>query len=250
MHVETIEHSARLLAALPLLSTVLGHELLPTMDSWLAWSEFWQNVVCQISTRCWVWTGKVDRDGYGNRRARGPGNGVAKTHRIAYTWLVGPIPVGMTLDHLCRNPSCVNPEHLEVVTPAENSRRARTKARCLRGHLLEGANVIKTANGRRCKVCQDSYYARNTERVLARHKARYDTKADHVVLPPNGERTQCKWGHPFDEKNTRFTSTGVRQCRACAARRDRERYAKDPERKADVKRRAHEHRQSQKESSS
>jgi hypothetical protein len=67
---------------------------------------------------CWTWTGAKASHGYGN---------TARTtaHREVWELLIGPIPDGLTLDHLCRNPLCVNPDHLEPVTCAENLRRAR-----------------------------------------------------------------------------------------------------------------------------
>lgn len=71
-------------------------------------------------TGCWLWTGPLDRQGYG-RLKRFNGNTLA--HRAVYTLLVGPITYGLTLDHLCRVRHCVNPDHLEPVTHAENCRR-------------------------------------------------------------------------------------------------------------------------------
>ncbi len=69
---------------------------------------------------CWAWTGGHDRKGYGrcqvNRRHTG-------AHRVVYEALIAPIPPGMTIDHLCLNTACVNPEHMEVVSRSENCRR-------------------------------------------------------------------------------------------------------------------------------
>jgi len=97
-------------------------------------------------------------EGYGRFNANDITLPSTLAHRIAYTWLVGPIPPAMTLDHLCRNTSCVNPAHLEVVTSAENSRRAvkwnRGKLHCMHGHSFDEANTYKTPDGRRaCKTC-------------------------------------------------------------------------------------------------
>lgn len=74
---------------------------------------------------CWLWIGTVDRWGYGQMKWQGRRPG---SHRVAYELLVGPIPEGLTLDHLCRVPGCVNPAHLEPVTQAENNRRAAAHA--------------------------------------------------------------------------------------------------------------------------
>lgn len=72
---------------------------------------------------CWLWTGVVKDDGYGLFRdgKRSP----KQAHRVAYESVYGPIPAGMQIDHLCRVRSCINPEHLQPVTPKENARRSR-----------------------------------------------------------------------------------------------------------------------------
>lgn len=69
---------------------------------------------------CWVWHGARSPLGYGKISIN---TRLAAAHRVAWALYVGPIPEGMTLDHLCRRRECVNPEHLEVVTVGENSRR-------------------------------------------------------------------------------------------------------------------------------
>lgn len=73
---------------------------------------------------CWRWRGSVQANGYGRFRLSGK---TVYAHRAAYMLLVGVIPPRLQLDHLCRNRWCVNPEHLEAVTHAENRRRAGTK---------------------------------------------------------------------------------------------------------------------------
>lgn len=70
--------------------------------------------------RCWVWTAGCTRDGYGKVWHEGRAVGA---HRAVYVILVGPIPPGMTLDHLCRRITCVRPSHMEIVTHEENVRR-------------------------------------------------------------------------------------------------------------------------------
>lgn len=90
-------------------------------------ARFWAKIDKQgprmpgMRSRCWVWTGHVIHGGYGHVRYQGKH---LKTHRVAYELLVGPIPEGLTIDHLCFNPACVRPEHLEPVTIAENIRRS------------------------------------------------------------------------------------------------------------------------------
>lgn len=82
--------------------------------------RFWRKV--QKTPGCWRWTGAIQSAGYGSI---GLGEGrVGSAHRVAYELLVGPIPPGLTIDHLCRNTWCVNPAHLEAVTHQENVRRA------------------------------------------------------------------------------------------------------------------------------
>ena len=86
--------------------------------------RFWDRVL--VTETCWLWTGATQTRGYGSV---GVGNGrTALAHRVAYQQTVGPIPDGMTIDHVCENKVCVNPDHLEVVTRAENTRRAAERA--------------------------------------------------------------------------------------------------------------------------
>lgn len=75
-----------------------------------------------VTPGCWLWLGTKTRTGYGQigiSRSR-----MDYAHRVSYRLYVGPIPDGLHIDHLCRNTSCVNPDHLEPVTQSENNRRA------------------------------------------------------------------------------------------------------------------------------
>ncbi len=91
-------------------------------------------------------------------------NGKTKVaHRLVYEHLVGPVPDHLVLDHLCRNTECIEVEHLEVVTPGENVRRANfhrkgtryaVKTHCPNGHEYTTDTVYDGPRGRECKVCR------------------------------------------------------------------------------------------------
>ncbi len=104
---------------------------------------------------CWLWVGGVAGKGYGYT------TGNRYTHRLVYEILVGPIPLGLVLDHLCRTPLCCNPEHLEPVTQLENVLRGRvvTRSHCKYGHEYTEANTYvhhPAPRGpiRSCKTCR------------------------------------------------------------------------------------------------
>lgn len=103
---------------------------------------------------CWNWQGYIHTDGYGRFRT-GRKNWDEVAHRLVYEVLVGDIPDDMTLDHLCLNKSCVNPQHLEVVTQSVNSQRARCNRQsldlCVNGHELDEVNWA--SQKRVCLTC-------------------------------------------------------------------------------------------------
>lgn len=123
---------------------------------------------------CWWWMGELDRHGYGRVRVSSPQRRSTGAHRAVYEELVGPVPEGLEIDHLCRNPRCVNPGHLEPVTHAENGRRGRAgevnaarqraKTHCPQGHPYDGDNLYVRPNGRGCKACRLAAKARYRER--------------------------------------------------------------------------------------
>lgn len=84
------------------------------------WEAMWARVMPVPESGCWIWTGELNRNGYG--RVWRLGRRVM-AHRAMYELLVGPIPEGLVLDHLCRVRCCVNPKHLEPVTVRENTIR-------------------------------------------------------------------------------------------------------------------------------
>ena len=161
--------------------------------------RFWAKV--DRSGRCWLWTGALT-NGYGNFYN---GTCAMGAHRFAYELLVGPIPPGLHLDHLCRVPACVNPAHLEPVTCGENIRRGAAgvlKTHCPAGHPYDEANTRIVKGGhRQCRTC---------DRDRSR-EARGGWQGN--VYGP--ERTHCRNGHEYTPENTRFYK-GRRTCRACA----------------------------------
>lgn len=122
----------------------------------------------QSESGCWDWRASTDAGGYGQMRVGPRGSSrLRPAHRLAYELLVGPIPEGLDLDHLCRNRRCVNPAHLEPVTRSENLRRGARSAlatHCPRGHAFDDENTLRTSRGHRyCRTC-------NREACKARHR--------------------------------------------------------------------------------
>lgn len=118
---------------------------------------------------CVVWMGSCNSKGYGSISIKGK---LKRVHRVAYELANGPIREGMYIDHLCRVTCCLNPSHLEQVTPRENTIRGKagtalnsTKTHCKHGHELDGDNLIlRKYGGRDCKECRKARTAASIER--------------------------------------------------------------------------------------
>ena len=175
---------------------------------------------------CWIWTGTLSRNskdpkagGYGQFSV-GKAKGIL-AHRAAYELAYGPIPAGLTIDHLCHDPetcqppcthrACVNPAHLNAVPGRANTLRGggpsalnAAKTECDSGHEFTEANTLWTgATSRRHREC----------RTCNRDKARRYSAAERAAEDPDAP---CKNGHLRTPENTYIIPVnGSRQCRDC-----------------------------------
>lgn len=165
--------------------------------------RFWRKVA--KSDGCWNWQAAKVPSGYG--RAQFDGR-VQQAHRVAYELIVGPIGEGLHLDHLCRNPSCVNPAHLEPVTPGENVLRGVGPSAihaaanyCINGHAFTPENTRVDAKGwRSCRACDRAAYHRG--------------RADHVKPVKQATCIVCGGHFTYVGKLQRICSDTCRKKRA------------------------------------
>lgn len=128
---------------------------------------------------CWLWTAGTGDKGYGNfAHANG-----TSAHRAAWHLLRGPIPEGLEIDHLCRTPPCVNPDHLEPVDHPENMRRAQPFRKlnrvCLRDHPMSGDNlIIRVVSGRKRRECRRCVQLRERANRRAKREAKRRAESD------------------------------------------------------------------------
>lgn len=143
--------------------------------------RFKEKVFPNWVTGCWIWFAGQGNDGYGKFST---GTGINKrtwrAHRFSWQIYYGPIPEGLELDHVvCKQPLCVNPSHLELVTRLENIRRGHCwkrlseRTHCPKGHPFSGYNVFMEMHkngyiGRRCRTCVNENARRNQAKYRKR----------------------------------------------------------------------------------
>lgn len=125
--------------------------------------RFFEKTNKRSDAECWPWMANMDAHGYGKFWLSGR---KITAQRAAFIMFCGPIPDSYQVDHLCFNPSCVNPAHLRAVTKSENlSTRRLSKTHCKNGHPLDADNIIFEGGGtRRCKICREAN--RGSRKVL------------------------------------------------------------------------------------
>ena len=118
--------------------------------------RFWAKV--NKTDTCWLWTASTKGAGYGQYIIEGKSY---LSHRLSYEMLVGSIPEGLVIDHLCKVKTCVNPEHLEAVTQYENMMRSesgaylKSRTHCPKNHPYSGTNLyVSPRGGRFCRACR------------------------------------------------------------------------------------------------
>lgn len=193
------------------------------------WQQLWE----VQPNGCWLWTGRLDRQGYGiwqwtedgQRRSSG-------AHRFVYQMLREILDSERHLDHRCHTEDstcpggpddlhrrCVNPDHMDVVTHAQNVARGRAgrhnaiKTHCKNGHEFTPENTYDNHGGRGCVACRRESHQKAMRRIRG--------TAPNAVN--NAAKTHCKNGHELSGDNLYvIPSTGGRQCKTCSRERLRE----------------------------
>lgn len=134
--------------------------------------RFWSKVEPEEVDGCWQWAAGKSSNGYGRFSVYRDEELLSEyAHRVVYEMMVGEIPAGLVIDHLCRNRSCVNPYHLEPIPRGLNvlrgeasSAKAARRGACVRGHEYTEENTYIFRGARQCKTCSNEL--RNERRRL------------------------------------------------------------------------------------
>lgn len=125
--------------------------------------RFLEAIEVDIHEGCWNWLAGKDRHGYGYFSLDGRDQ---KAHRVSYEIMIGKIPDGFHLHHVCKNPACVNPDHLRPLSPKAHS-RTRAKWHCPKGHPYERENLYFDRRRQKiCRTCRSEYDARRYRESL------------------------------------------------------------------------------------
>ena len=186
--------------------------------------RIFNKVVVDPETQCWL-KFPHNHAQYAKIAWQGQNLGV---HRLTYRLFVGPIEAHLVIDHLCRRPCCINPAHLEMVTPQENARRGEgfNSESCAKGHPMTGYNVGLYPNGDRyCRECRTDWlrqkrsHIRN-EKIASGKYVQHEYKVTKILS------THCGQGHEYTESNTHWNRDARwqwRSCKRCHTLRERER---------------------------
>lgn len=144
-----------------------------TITDPLSIARFWSKVDVGMPAECWPWRGASTPAGYGQFRVYSNGESTHfMAYRLAYELLIGPFPEGLQPDHLCKNPPCCNPSHLDPVTARINVLRSNNaaalnarKTHCVNGHAFDEVNTFLDSGGhRQCRQCKRDIQRRYRER--------------------------------------------------------------------------------------
>lgn len=205
-------------------------------DDTLYQSQLRDKVLCNIikyggDEGCWEWQGSKGHWGHGQVQIKETAHRRRKVmvHRLMWFWEHGDTE--KVLDHLCGNPPCCNPRHLQPVTVKENTLRGNApsainaqRQKCVNGHPLYGDNLYVDRGRRRCRACMNQrsqeYKERNNYGRNGKGTRKYRSNK-------SGKKTHCVNGHDWIPENIIFRKSGRTECKVCHRLRQRARYRRN-----------------------